>query len=138
MNEYLPTLLRMAGVVQLSILIASSLVPLRLDFKHSLACLPTLHRQLYWIYGGYVVLGIVSLGLICLVNPHELASGTLLARSMCLYMAAFWGIRLALQTALDAKPFLTTWWLFAGYHLLTLLFAALTAVFLWAALYSQN
>lgn len=138
MNQHLPALIQVAGGAQLCILIASALVPFRLDWKHSLAPLPKLHRQLYWIYGGYVVLGIVSLGLICLINPAELASGSLLARSVCTYIAAFWGIRLSLQTILDAKPFLTTWWLAAGYHLLTLLFALLTLTFAWAAVHPME
>ena len=64
MNQHLPALIQVAGGVQLCILVASALVPFRLDWKHSLDSLPKLHRQLYWIYGGYVVLGIVSLGLI--------------------------------------------------------------------------
>jgi hypothetical protein len=135
MDEHLPTLIQIAGGVQLCILVASALVPFRLDWKHSLDTLPKLHQQLYWVYGGYVVLGIVSLGLICLINPTELASGTLLARSVCTYIAAFWGIRLSLQTILDAKPFLTTWWLAAGYHLLTMLFTLLTLTFAWAAVH---
>ena len=135
MNAYLPILIQIGGGVQLCILIASALVPFRLDWRHSLDSLPRLHKQLYWIYGGYVVLGIVSLGLICLMNPSELASGSLLARSVCAYITAFWGIRLSLQTILDARPFLTTWWLAAGYHLLTLLFTLLTLTFLWATIH---
>src|SRR5687767_6925856 len=102
MNAWLPTLLQIAGGVQISILVASALVPFRLDWRHSLDGLPKLHQQLYWVYGGYVVLGILSLGLISLVNPTELASGTLLARSVCAYIAVFWGVRLSLQTILDA------------------------------------
>jgi hypothetical protein len=135
MDDHLPTLIQIAGGMQLCILVASALVPFRLDWKHSLDSLPKLHQQLYWVYGGYVVLGIVSLGLICLINPTELASGTLLARSVCTYIAAFWGIRLSLQTILDAKSFLTTWWLVAGYHLLTVLFTLLTLTFAWAAVH---
>ena len=132
MTADLPNLIQIAGGVQLSILIASALVPLRLQWKTDLAQLPRLHRQLFWVYGGYVVLAIFSLGVICLLNPTELASGTLLARSVCAYIATFWGIRLSLQTILDAKPFLTTWWLWTGYHLLTVLFTGLTVLFLWA------
>lgn len=135
MNDYLPIAIRAAGAVQLCILIASALVPLRLDWRHSLNGLPKLHRQLYWVYGGYVALSIVSLGLISLVNPTELASGTMLARSICTYIAVFWGIRLSLQTVLEAKPFLTTWWLTAGYHTLSVLFLLLTLLFAWAALH---
>jgi hypothetical protein len=135
MNAYLPYAIQVAGVVQLLILIASALVPLRLDWKRDLQPLPKLHRQLFWVYGGYVVLSIFSLGVISLLNPSELASGTLLARSVCCYIMAFWGIRLSLQLVLDAKAFLTTWWLTAGYHLLTVLFALLTATFAYATLH---
>ena len=124
-----------AGIVQLCVLIASSLVPLRLNWKTSLAGLPTLHRQLYWIYGGYVVLGIISNGLVAIVCADELAAGTKLARFVCGYIAIFWGVRLSLQTVLDVKEHLTRWWLTAGYHLLTVLFLSLTLLFAFAALH---
>ncbi|WP_010583793.1 hypothetical protein [Schlesneria paludicola] len=52
------------GIGQFGVLFASALVPLRLDWKQSLASLPPLMRQLFWVSGGYVVLSIVSLGLI--------------------------------------------------------------------------
>jgi hypothetical protein len=123
-----------AGVGQLCVLIASALVPIRLNWKDDLLALPRLHRQLFWVYGGYVVLAIVALGLISITSATELASGTMLARSVCAYIAVFWGIRLSLQALLDAKSDLTTWWLRAGYHLLTAVFAALTVIFAWAAL----
>lgn len=122
-------LLFLAGAGQLSVLVASSLVPLRLDWRNRLAELPPLVRQLYWVYGAYTVMSIIMLGLICLTCSTDLASGTRLAKALCLYGAIFWGLRLALQTVLDAKPFLTTWWLRAGYHLLTWLFAAFTSIY---------
>lgn len=124
--------IRVAGALQLSMLIASALVPVRLEWKNSLAALPKLVRQLFWVYGGYTVMSIMALGLISLINAEELAAGSLLARSVCAYIAIFWGVRLSLQTVLDAKPFLTTWWLAAGYHLLTVLFVTFTVTFLWA------
>lgn len=127
-------LLFLAGVGQLSVLIASSLVPVRLDWRHRLVELPPLVRQLYWVYGGYTVMSIVALGAICLTCSAELASGTRLANALCLYGAIFWGVRLALQAVLDARPFLTAWWLRAGYHLLTCLFCAFTSIYLLALL----
>lgn len=129
----LATALFFTGLGQLCVLVASALVPVRLDWHNRLSTLPTLVRQLFWVYGGYVVLSIISLGLITAINAEELAEGSRLARSFCLFAAAFWGIRLSLQPVLDARPFLTTWWLTAGYHLLTLLFVTFTGVFLWAA-----
>ena len=53
---------------------------------------------------------------------------------MCLYIAVFWGVRVALRAVFDVKEDLTAWWLRAGYMMLTVLFAALTVVYLWAAL----
>lgn len=136
MNEILPSLIFAAGIGQLGILVASALVPFQLDWKNELSSLPRLHRQLYFIYGGYVVLGIITLGVTSLLYSAELASGVGLARPFCIYAALFWGVRLSLQTVLDARPHLRNWWLKSGYHLLTLLFAAITVVFGYAAFHS--
>ena len=116
-------------------MIASSLVPLRLNWKTSLDVLPKLHRQLYWTYGGYVVLAIIFIGVVSIVNADQLADGSRLSRCVCGYIAIFWGVRLSLQTILDVTDHLTTWWLAAGYRLLTVLFLSFTAVFAYAALH---
>lgn len=129
MNIELPRLIQLAGVCQLCVLVASALVPFQLNWSEELKSLPRLHRQLYFIYGGYVVLGIISLGLTCILCANELAIDQPLSRAFALYAAAFWGIRLSLQSVLDAKPFLTTWWLTAGYHVLTVLFLSFTLLF---------
>lgn len=131
----LSLLIYLAGWGQLSVLLASALVPVQLDWRRTLATLPTLVRQLFWIYGGYVVLSIISLGLICVINAEELAAGGHLARSFCAYATLFWAIRLSLQPFLAAKPFLTTWWLRAGYHLLTLLFASFVLILGWGVVH---
>lgn len=135
MRAYLPQLLFAAGLIQITVLVASALVPLRLDWKSQLAGLPKLIRQLFWVYGGYVVLAILGLGLLVMVNATELASGSLLARSVCGYLALFWGIRLGLQSVLDARPYLTAWWLWAGEAILTVIFVYLIGVYLLAAVW---
>jgi hypothetical protein len=84
---------------------------------------------MYWMYGGYVVLSIIALGVLSLTNANELASGSRLARSVCAYFAVFWGARLSLQAVLEVKEHLTAWWLYAGEVLLTLLFVYFTTVF---------
>jgi hypothetical protein len=134
MRDWLPTLLFIAGIGQLSVLIASALVPIRLNWRTEFAKLPRLHRQMYWVYGGYVVLSIIALAMITLFNARELASGDRLARSVCAYIAVFWGIRLSLQAVLDVKEHLTEWWLIAGEIVLTVLFLYFTIVFSLAAL----
>jgi hypothetical protein len=129
MDVALADLIRLAGAGQLCILAASALVPFRLNWSRDLASLPTLHRQMYWTYGGYVVLGIVFLGGVSLACADELAAGSRLARVVCLYGLLFWGVRLALQAVFDVKPHLTARWLTAGYHALTVLFLFFTAVY---------
>jgi len=124
----------LAGAGQLCVLVASALVPFRLNWKEELASLSRLHWQMYWVYGGYVVLSIVAFGLICLFNSTELAHGSQLARCFCGYVAVFWGVRVSLQLVLAVKDHLTAWWLHLGYHTLTLLFLWFTVLFAWAAL----
>src|SRR4051794_26857494 len=133
MDVSLADVIRVAGAGQLSILVASSLVPFKLNFKRDLAALPALHRQLYWTYGGYVVMGIITLGVVSLTCADELASGSRLARAVCIYGALFWGIRLSLQAVLVVKPHLTSWWLTLGYHTLTVAFLFITGVYVYSA-----
>ncbi len=71
MHETLTTLITLAGIGQLLILIASAQVPFRLDWRAALAGIPRLHRQMYWVYGGYVVLAIVAFALISLRHAGE-------------------------------------------------------------------
>jgi len=129
----LQTWILLIGFAQLGVLVASALVPFQLNWREALRPLPKLHRQMYLVYGGYVVLGILALGLTCIFCAEQLAQGSPLARAFCIYGASFWGIRLALQGVFDAKPFLTKWWTIAGYHLLSAIFILCTAVYIWAA-----
>lgn len=130
----LPWLIRVGGLLQWSVLVASALVPLALDWRQSLRPLPRLLRQLFWTYGAYVVMAIVFNGLVCVLAPHELAT-TFLGRLVCGYIAVFWTVRLALQAVFDARPFLTNWFLRVGDQVvLTGLFAVLSLIFIVASL----
>lgn len=134
MDTNLTRLIFYAGIGQLSILIASALVPFRLNWREALRGLSRLHRQMYWVYGGYVVLSIIAFAALSIFNSSELASGSGLARGFCAYIAVFWGVRVALQGIFDVKDHLTAWWLRMGYLALTLMFTSLTIIYTWAAL----
>ena len=134
MDLSLSRLIFFAGVGQLGVLIASAVVPFRLNWRHELRCLTRLHRQMYWVYGGYIVLSIVAFSALSIFNSDELASGSGLARGLCAFVAVFWGIRLALQAVFDVKDHLTAWWLKLGYLALTVMFTVFTSVYSWAAL----
>jgi hypothetical protein len=128
-TEMMADLIFLAGLGQASVLLAVVLVPSRLKWFDELRALPKLHRQMHWVYAGYVVLSIVAFALISLFNARELASGGALARAMCAYIAVFWGVRCGLQAVFDVKPYLTAWWMRAGYVALSVLFASLTLVY---------
>lgn len=133
-TDLMTALIFAAGLGQASILVASSLVPSRLRWREELRPLPRLHRQMHWVYGGYVVLAIIAFALVSTIYARELAAGGGLARGVCAYIAVFWGVRLALQAVFDMKPYLTAWWMKAGHAMLTLLFASFTLVYGLAAL----
>ena len=136
MDLTLSNLIFLGGFGQLAVLMASALVPFRLNWREELRCLKPLHRQMYWVYGGYVVLSIVALAMISIFNASELASGSGLARGFCAYVAVYWGIRVVLQALFNVKGHLNAWWLRIGYVVLGLLFMSLTVIFGWAALHS--
>ncbi len=127
----LPMVIRLMGALQVCILIASAMVPGELKWREELGRLPRLLRQMFWVYGSYTAMAILFLGLLSLIAADDLAEGNTLARTVCAGNCLFWGVRLSLQGVFDAKPFLTRWWLTAGYHLLTLLFLTFTGFYGW-------
>jgi hypothetical protein len=128
-HHTMATLITLAGWAQASILIASAQVPTALRWRRELGTLPRLHRQMHWVYAGYVVLSIVAFASISVLFADELARGHGLARALCAYIAVFWGIRLGLSTIFEMRPYLDAWWKIAGYAVLTTIFAGLTIVY---------
>ena len=124
------TLLLIGGLLHFVILIASALTPRLLDWRTNLATLHPFLRRLFWVYGGFIVLTIISFGALTLFEADELSAAGPLARSLCAVIAIFWLARLAVQFfVFDARPFLTTAFRRVGYHGLTFLFSALVFIY---------
>jgi len=129
------SLLVVGSLLHFVILIASALTPRLLDWRTNLAALHPFLRRLFWVYGVFIVLVIISFGTLTLTRADELASTTPLARSVCAMIALFWLARLGVQFfVFDARPFLTTAFRRVGYHGLTFLFSALVFIYACAAL----
>ena len=129
------SLLLIGGLLHFVILIASALTPRVLDWRRNLAALNSFLRRLFWVYGCFIVLVIISFGVLTLASANELASGAPLARAVCAMIAIFWLARLAVQFfVFDVRAILTTTFLRLGYHGLTLLFTALVFIYGSAAL----
>ena len=130
------TLIQLAGLLHFAILTASALTPRVLDWRRHLDPLPTLFRQLFWVYGSFIVLVIVCFGTISLAHAGVLASGDPLGRSVCGMIALFWSVRLAVQWCVfDPSPYLTSSLLKLGYHALTLAFITLALIYGCAAIH---
>jgi hypothetical protein len=128
-------LLQLAAAVQLLILIASALTPRVLDWRKNLVALHPFLRKLFWVYGVFIVMVIIAFATLTFRHADAMAAREPIARSLCLFIAIFWGARLFVQFAIfDARPFLTSWFYKTGYHALTFFFAFLTFVYGKAAL----
>jgi hypothetical protein len=128
-------LLQLAAALQLLILIASASTPRVLDWRKNLAVLHPFLRKLFWVYGVFVVMVIIAFAALTLRHADAMAAREPVARSLCLFIAIFWGARLLVQFAIfDARPFLTNWFYKTGFHALTIIFAFLTFVYGKAAL----
>jgi hypothetical protein len=128
-------LLQLAAALQLLILIASASTPRVLDWRKNLAVLHPFLRKLFWVYGVFVVMVIIAFAVLTFRHADAMAAREPVARSLCLFIAIFWGARLLVQFAIfDARPFLTNWFYKTGFHALTIIFAFLTFVYGKAAL----
>ena len=128
-------LILLGGLGHFAILLASAQVPRVLDWKHELAPLHPFVRQLFWVYGAFIVLTIAGFGVLTLMNVDALAAGSQLARGVAALVAVFWAVRLAVQCfVFDARPFLTNAWRRLGYHTLTAAFVFFTLLYGYLAL----
>lgn len=135
MNTFNLTLaLQIAGILHLGLMCAGALMPGVVGMRTHLAALPPFVRQLFWVYYSFIGLCLVSFGTITVAFAPALASGTSLARAVCLFLTAFWTLRLIAATFIfDLTPYLTSVWRRAGYHVINIVFVYLPLVYAVAA-----
>jgi hypothetical protein len=128
------TLLQIAGAFHLVLLGAGLLMPGAVRLKEHLLALPLFIRRLFWVYYAFIALCVVGFGLITFGLAEPLAGGGMLARSVCIFFAAFWILRLlAAAFIFDVRPYLTNTLLRAGYYTINFVFVYLPCVYLLAA-----
>jgi hypothetical protein len=126
----------LAGAGHFVILIASSQVPLRLQWKKDLASLMAFNRKLLWVQSGFTVLTIIAFGTLTLALHSEMLRGDRSALGIAAFIGTYWAARVVV----DAFYFSHSDWpkgrQFAiGHILLTTLFSLLAttylALFIW-------
>jgi hypothetical protein len=126
--------LEIAGILHLGLICAGAMMPRVVDLRSHLVSLPPFVRQLFWVYYMFIGLCLVSFGTITVIFAPALASGSNLARALCIFLAAFWTLRLVAATFIfDLRPYLTNHWRRLGYHATNIVFAYLPIVYAWAA-----
>ncbi len=127
-------LLEIAGVMHLGLLCAGGLMPRVVNLREHLRPLPKFIRRLFWIYYSFIALCLVSFGSLTWIFAPTLASHTPLARAICLFLTAFWTLRLIAATfVFDLRPYLANHFLMAGYHATNVVFVYLPVVYAMAA-----
>lgn len=127
-------LLQIAGLLHLGLLSAGLIMPRVVNLRRHVSVLPAFVRQLFWVYYAFIGLCLVGFGSLTVALAGTLAAGSPLARTLCLFLAAFWTLRLLAATfVFDLRPYLTSAFRRAGYHLVNLVFVYLPIVYLLAA-----
>lgn len=130
----LTLLLQIAGILHLGLLCAGLMMPAVVNLRAHLATLPTFIRRLFWVYYSFIGLCLVSFGCLTFALAGTLAGGSILARALCMFFAAFWTLRLIAATfVFDLSPYLTNLHRQLGYHAINLAFIYLPVVYLLAA-----
>ena len=93
----LETAVRLAGLGQLGLAAASTAIPIILDWRAETAKMRPLLRQLFWVYGGYILGFHVAFGALSTLAPAWLLDGSGLAAAVSGFIATYWSVRLALQ-----------------------------------------
>jgi hypothetical protein len=126
--------LEIAGVLHLGLMCAGALMPGVVGMRSHLLALPPFIRRLFWVYYSFIGLCLLSFGTITVALAPALAAGGNLARALCIFLAAFWTLRLVAATFIfDMRPYLTNTSRRIDYHAINSVFIYLPIVYAWAA-----
>lgn len=132
MNEIV--LLRIGAVAHVGLMAAGALMPYVVGLREHLRPLPEFIRRLFWVYYSFIGLCLAGFGVGTFVLAEELASGTVLARAVCGFLAIFWTLRLVVAMfVFNLETYLTDGWRRAGLAAANLVFACLPILYVWMA-----
>jgi hypothetical protein len=90
-------LVRLAGLGQLALCVASLAIPRVLGWREDVAKLQPLTREVFWTYAAYIWATNLAIALLSTFIPASLLDGTRLATCVCGYVTLYWGARLMIQ-----------------------------------------
>ena len=96
MTTFIP-IIWLAGGLQLLIASASIFAPRKLHYAENLKRVDRTFRDVFVIHCVYIPLILVGFAALCFGFAGELIGGSLLGRSLCAFLAGFWGLRVLMQ-----------------------------------------
>lgn len=125
---------KLAALVHLGLIAAGALMPRATGLWSECAALSPFARTLFRVYYAFIGLCLFSFGALSWVFATELATGTPLARAVCVFLTAFWLLRWVAAMLLDVTPYLINGWWRLGYSATNVVFCILPFVYAWGAL----
>ena len=89
--------LRIVGMLLLALVALNLYVPRRFNWKHELATLSLLNRQIFQVHAAFICVILTMFAALALFYPRELLEPTPLARAILAGLAVFWLLRLLTQ-----------------------------------------
>ena len=89
--------LRIAGAIQIALVLLHFVFPQRFHWREELARLSLLNRQIFHVHTIFICLVMVLLGALSLCAPEALLEPTRLSRLVLTGIAVFWAARLVCQ-----------------------------------------
>lgn len=123
-------LVKLCGVAHIALVFGSLAVPMLLDWKSALGKTPSLIRQMFWTYAGYILSINLFFGIVSLFLTGELLSGSGLAVAVTLLIALYWLVRLVIQFVYFDKSDIPQQWIYTvGEWVLVGLFVLFSVVY---------
>ena len=90
--------LRIVGVLMIALIVVNIFdVPRRFRWKHELARLSLLNRQIFQVHAAFICVVLALFAAVTLLLPRDLLEPTPLARAVALGIGVFWFLRLLAQ-----------------------------------------
>jgi hypothetical protein len=137
--NWIESLVFWAGMAHFPLCLATLYVPVALNWRTNLAVLQPLLRQMFWTYAGYILVINCCFGVVSTAATTELLNGSFLAKSITLFIAFYWIVRVGIQffyfdrTHAPKGPLYVT-----GEILLVSCFIAFSIVYLAAFLFNNS
>ena len=128
------TLIILCGIGHIVLGVGSLVIPRMLNWKSALVTTPVLVRQIFWTYAGYILSINIFFGIVSMLYPDELLSGSGLSKALLILITLYWFSRVVIQFVYFDKTGIPEKFIYkAGEMALVSLFVVFTLVYGYAA-----